>query len=169
MSIPRPPPSSACTSDSSTTTVRAWLCDVTASRNLKAASLRTILPSHSTIARSPMLSIFSFNMTSSSSWSYETIGEHEPYHTCLLCELGRWSSRIRGNSAEEPSKSALRAILYLRSFGKEKGTATRLVHELGESSSRESRTHNHQYQGGRQSKQSSSGLEAKSEKNYLGL
>src|SRR5436853_7122269 len=49
----------------SNTTTRASAWDVTASRNLKAASLRTNLPSHSTTAISPTLSICTFGIISS--------------------------------------------------------------------------------------------------------
>src|SRR6266496_5173264 len=55
--MPRPPPSMAETSERSSTMIRAPLCEVTASRNLKAASLLTILPSHSMTAMSPIFSL----------------------------------------------------------------------------------------------------------------
>src|ERR1700675_598234 len=54
--MPRPPPSMAGTSERSSTMVRASPCEVTAARNWKAASLRTILPSHSMTAISPIFS-----------------------------------------------------------------------------------------------------------------
>ncbi len=56
-SVPRPPPPIACMSVRSKTTTRAFVWDVTASRSLKAASLRTNRPAHSTIAVSPRLSM----------------------------------------------------------------------------------------------------------------
>src|ERR1700739_1308607 len=54
--MPRPSPSMAETSERSSTTIRVYLCEVTASRNLKAASLWTSLSSHSMIAISPIFS-----------------------------------------------------------------------------------------------------------------
>jgi hypothetical protein len=65
-SMPRPPPSMALTSERSRTMIRASLCKLTALRNSKAASLRTIRPSHSRTAISPMLSIWIFSIFLSS-------------------------------------------------------------------------------------------------------
>src|SRR5437899_12749327 len=56
-SMPRPPPPNACISVRSKITTWASVWDVTASRNLRAASVRTNLPAHSMIAISPTLSI----------------------------------------------------------------------------------------------------------------
>src|ERR1700722_4140530 len=120
MSIPRPPPSSACTSDSSTTTVLAWLCDVTASRNLKAASLRTILPSHSTIARSPMLSILSLSMASSGAFTSTNCAIPYFVYVTVLYEPWHWKFW------QEASKSALPERLYSLLYGNV-GLATELT------------------------------------------
>src|SRR5437016_1797798 len=88
-SMPRPPPPKTYTSERSSTTIRASPCEVTASRNLKAASLPTILPSHSTTAKSLMLSICALSMTSSQRCSVAL--KHEPCHrfaSCILCRIG---------------------------------------------------------------------------------
>src|SRR5438309_6416251 len=88
-SMPRPPPPMAYTSERSSTTIRASVCEVTASRNLKAASLPS-LPSHSTTARSLMLSMCTLiSMTSSQRCSVSL--KHEPCHrfaSCILCRIG---------------------------------------------------------------------------------
>src|SRR5437762_268038 len=85
-SMPRPPPPKAYTSERSSTTIRASVCEVTASRNLK-ASLPTILPSHSTTAKSLlMLSICMLSITSSQRCSVAL--KHERCHrfaSCILC------------------------------------------------------------------------------------
>src|SRR5260370_33196528 len=61
--IPRPPPSIAPTFVKSSNTIRTFCCAVTASRNFRVASRRTILPLHSTIAMSPTCSIRKVSMT----------------------------------------------------------------------------------------------------------
>src|SRR5437667_7522168 len=85
-SMPRPPPPKAYTSERSSTTIRASVCEVTASRNLK-ASLPTILPLHSTTAKSLlMLSICMLSITSSQRCSVAL--KHERCHrfaSCILC------------------------------------------------------------------------------------
>src|SRR5205809_1481672 len=64
-SIPRPPPSTARTSERSSTMMRAFRCEVTASHNVNAASFCTTLPSHSTTTSSPIFSICTSSMTPS--------------------------------------------------------------------------------------------------------
>ena len=86
------------TSERSSTMIRAFPCEVTASRNLSAASLRTTLSSHSTTAMSPIFSICTLSMTSSMSCPLALRARAVPSNCSLHFVLGkRPSSRGTGS------------------------------------------------------------------------
>src|SRR5262252_1666220 len=76
--MPRPPLSSTLTSERSSTIIQVSASDITARRRMKADSLRTILPMHSTIPRSPILSIPKSNILVPRDGFY--FWEHESCH-----------------------------------------------------------------------------------------
>ena len=93
--------------------IRALRSDVTASRNLKAASLRTTLPSHSTTASSP---ISQREGPASLPSSLSRSREHDSCHhspACVLWRVRRLRRRASGTLGRSPRKSALQQLLYL--------------------------------------------------------
>ena len=113
-SMARPPPSMARTFERSSTMIRAALCELTASRNLKAASLRTILFSHSMIAILPIVSIGILSMFFSQPCSgllWETRASPS-IRSCILCRVKRLINRDAGSFGRGQRKSALQKMLY---------------------------------------------------------
>jgi hypothetical protein len=96
-SIPRPPPSMAYTSESSRTTIRALLCEVTAWRNLNAAHPSHHIPIlalpvqlHTPLL--PTLCDGDSRATRTTSYPPPTRGTFQWRANCCLTDCGNWSN-----------------------------------------------------------------------------
>src|SRR5215468_6125931 len=111
--MPRPPPSSQLTSERSSTIIRASSSDVTARRRMKADSLRTILPVHSTIPSCPILSMLTSNISPSSKPSSilpcTSVAIRSKQY---LHRLARQNSGSTGTFGRLSGKSVLQKQLY---------------------------------------------------------